>query len=108
MSAAKKQSLTLVTVTRGTRVTYSLAEAARLADLRPEMLRYYCDLGLFGEARARSKKEPTFDDDALYELRRFEHYRRYHGVNRRTLRLLSELWREVDRLRAELRFHRGP
>ncbi len=78
-----------------------------MAGVQVEILRDYWKLGLFGEATGRSRKKPMFDDDALYELRRFEHYRRYHGLNRRTLRLLSELWREVDRLRAELRFHRG-
>jgi DNA-binding transcriptional MerR regulator len=107
-NASGKYALTVVSVTRSRAARYSLEEAARLADMRPEMLRYYCELGLFGEARARAKGVPTFDDDALYELRRFEHYRRFHGVNRRTLRLLCDLWREVDRLRAELRFRRGP
>jgi DNA-binding transcriptional MerR regulator len=71
------------------------------------MLRYYCQLGLFGEARARPEAELVFDDDALYELRRFEHYRRHHGVNRQTLRLICDLWRDVERLEAELRFLRG-
>ena len=88
--------------------TYSLEWAARLANMHPERLRHYCRLGLFGEARARTDAEPVFDDDALYELRRFEHYRRHHGVNRATLRLLCDLWREVECLQAELRFLRRP
>jgi hypothetical protein len=107
MSAAKRRKLTVITVTQTVRASYSLEEAARLAGISPEILKDYCQLGLFGPERARSRRKPTFDDDALYELRRFEHYRRYHGVNRRTLHLLWELWREVDRLRAELRFRRG-
>jgi DNA-binding transcriptional MerR regulator len=101
-------SLTLVRVTEASPATYSLEAAARLAGVHPEMLRYYCRLGLFGEARARPETELVFDDDALYELRRFEHYRRHHGVNRRTLRLLCGLWREIERLQTELRFLRGP
>ena len=52
--------------------------------------------------------DPTFDDNALYEIRRIEHFRRHHGVNRRALPLLCELWREIDRLKSELRFLRGP
>ena len=87
--------------------TYSLETAAHLPAIHPEMLWYYCRRGLYGEARARSQTEPVFDDDALYELRRFEHYRRHHGVDRKTLRLLCDLWREVERLRRELRFLRG-
>jgi DNA-binding transcriptional MerR regulator len=101
-------TLTLVCVPSGAHAIYSLETAARLAGVHPEMLRYYCRLGLFGEARARPETELIFDDDTLYELRRFEHYRRHLGVNRRALPLLCELWREVERLQTELRFLRGP
>ena len=99
--------LMLIGVTEAGPAVYSLEDAARLAGVHPEMLRYYCQLGLFGEARARPEAELVFDDDALYELRRFEHYRRHHGVNRQTLRLICELWRDVERLEAELRFLRS-
>jgi DNA-binding transcriptional MerR regulator len=99
--------LMLIGVTEAGPAVYSLEDAARLAGVHPEMLRYYCQLGLFGEARARPEAELVFDDDALYELRRFEHYRRRHGVNRQTLRLICDLWRDVERLEAELRFLRS-
>lgn len=99
--------LTLVHVTDVPPATYSLEAAALLADVHPEMLRFYCQLGLFGEARAQPDTPLVFDDDALYELRRFEHYRRDHGVNRKTLRLLCGLWREVECLQKEIRFLRG-
>ncbi|MDP3071270.1 MAG: hypothetical protein Q8N18_13350 [Opitutaceae bacterium] len=101
-------SLVLVRVAEAAPAIHSLAAAAQFADVHPEMLRYYCRLGLLGEERARSDAEPTFDDDALYELRRFEHYRRHHGVDRQTLRLIFGLQREVVRLKTELRFLRGP
>ena len=99
-------SVMLVRVTEAGPAIYSLETAARLAGVHPEMLRYYCQLGLFGAARVQGETELVFDDDALYELRRFEHYRRHHGVNRRTLRLICDLWRDVERLEAELRFLR--
>ena len=102
-----KISLTVVSVTETGPACYSLEDAARLAEVRPEMLRQYCRLGLFGEARVRPEAELVFDDDALFELRRFEHYRRQHGVNQRTLRVLCDLWREIERLEAELRFLRS-
>lgn len=86
--------------------THSLEDAAALVAMHPEILRHYCRRGLFGEARARADIEPVFDDDALYELRRFEHYRLKQGVSRKTLRLLCGLWREIDRLQGELRFLR--
>jgi len=99
--------MTLVRVTEIGSATYSLETAARLAGVHPEMLRYYCQLGLLGEPHSQPETELTFDDDALYELRRFEHYRRHHGVSRKTLRLLCGLWREVERLQTELRFLRS-
>jgi DNA-binding transcriptional MerR regulator len=99
-------SLTLVRITGNRPASYSLEAAASLAGIHPEMLRYYCRRGFFGEARERSQTDPVFDDDSLYELRRLEHYRRLHGVNRKTLRLLCDLWREVERLRIEVGFRR--
>jgi DNA-binding transcriptional MerR regulator len=101
-----QSSLTLVNMTEAGPATYSFDAAARLAGVHPEMLRYYCQLGLLGASRARSEIEPTFDDDALYAVRRIEHYRRYHGVNRQALPLVFELWREIERLQTELRFLR--
>jgi DNA-binding transcriptional MerR regulator len=103
----ERYSLTLVRVTEASPATYSLEAAARLSGVHPEMLRYYCRLGLFGDARARPETELIFNDDALYEVRRFEHFRRHHGVNRKTLRLICRLWREVERLQAEVRFLRS-
>ena len=104
----KKYSLTLVSMRVASPATYSLETAARMVDMHPEMLRYYCRLGLLGEARGRAETDPIFDDDAIFELRRFKSYRRDHGVDRQTLRLIAGLRREVERLQAEVRFLRGP
>ena len=99
-------TLTLVCVSQEAPAVYSLETAAHLAGVHPSELRHYCQLGLFGPARAAPDREPVFDDTALYELRRIEHHRRNFGVNRRTLPLLCDLWREIDRLQAEVRFLR--
>ena len=108
-SLPSPRTLTLVWVREAGPATYSLESAARLGGVHPEMLRHYCRLGLFGDAPSLqgSDAEPVFDDNTLYELRRFEHYRRHHGVHRRTLRLLSSLWRELDQLHTELRLLRN-
>lgn len=100
-------SLMLVQVADVRPPTYSLETTAALAEVHPEMLRYYCRLGLLGEARTNTETDPTFDDDALYELRQFEAYRRNHGLDRSTLRMICQLRREVERLSFELRFARG-
>jgi DNA-binding transcriptional MerR regulator len=105
---AGPRSLARVRVISSSPSVYSLESAAQIAGVHPEMLRHYCRLGIFGEARAQPGTEPTFDDDALYELRRFEHYRRHLGVSRKAVRLIFGLLREVERLQAEVRFLRGP
>jgi len=101
-------SLMMVRLTTPGTASHSLEAAARLGGVHPELLRHYCQIGLLGEARAQPGIEPVFDDDAIFELRRFEYYRRHHGLGRRSLRLLCRLWREIERLRAEVRFLRGP
>lgn len=105
-SNSSAETTALVLVQRDVIVTYSLEAAAELAGIHPAMLRHYCRLGLFGSARAQSENRVTFDDDALYELRRFEHFRQQPGINRQTLRLIHSLWRKIDRLQEELRFFR--
>ena len=99
----------LVSVRSGThgRVLYSLDAASQLTGVHPDMLRHYCRSGLLGEARAAVDAELTFDDDALYEIRRIEHFRRHHGVNLRALPVVCALSHEVDRLLAEVRFLRN-
>jgi DNA-binding transcriptional MerR regulator len=105
-TSSPNYSFSLVRATEVGPMAYSLEAAARIAGVHPEMLRHYCRLGLFGEALAQPENELIFDDNALYELRRFEHYRRHHGVNRKTLRLICGLWQEIERLENELRFLR--
>jgi DNA-binding transcriptional MerR regulator len=100
--------VTLVCVPASAPGHYSLAIAADLCGVHPELLRHYCHLGLLGAARAETDIEPTFDDNALYEVRRIEHHRHHHGVNLHALPLLCDLWREVERLQTELRFRRSP
>ena len=72
------------------------------------MLRYYCRLGLLGENRAGLEREPTFDEAALHEVRRIEHYRRRLAISRRALPLICQLRREAERQHIEIHFLRGP
>jgi len=96
-------SLLVIASDANASAVYTLDEAARIVGVHPERLRHYCRRGLFGADLARIETEPVFDDDRLYEVRRFEHFRRHHGVNQETLRLLCALWREIERLKVELR-----
>lgn len=101
-------TLTLVTVPAEPAATYSLEDAARLAGVNPELLRYYHRHGMFGGSHARSTTEPTFDNSGIYELRRAEAWRRRYGVNRRAVPLICQLQGQIERLQAELRFVRRP
>jgi DNA-binding transcriptional MerR regulator len=96
-------TVTIVCLPADTPVLYSLETAAGLCGVHPHMLRHYCQLGLLGSERMEATREPVFDDNALYEVRRIEHYLNEHGVNRQALPHLCALWRELDRLQAEVR-----
>ena len=87
---------------------YSLEAAAYHTGIHPDMLRHYCSEGLVEAEVKHMQGEPVFDDEALYRLRRIEHFRRHHGVNLQALPLLCALERKVERLEQELRFLRGP
>lgn len=86
--------------------SYTLEVAAQLVDVHPDRIRYYYQIGLLRRARVQNENDPVFDDNALYELRRIEHYRQHHGVNLHALPLIVDLLNEVERLRDELRFLR--
>jgi len=103
---ADKNLLTLVCVTETGPTTYTLETTADLAGIHPEMLRYYCRFGFFGDIGATPETELVFNDDDIYQLRRFEHYRRNTQLSRKTLRLIFSLWRDIELLQTELRYLR--
>jgi len=98
----------LVCVPANLPILFSLETAAGLTGVHPEMLRYYCRLGLLGPGRAEGMREPVFDEEALHEVRRIEHYRRHLAVSRQALPLVCELRREAERQHIEIHFLRSP
>ncbi len=103
----RKRILARIQVIATGPANHSLEAAAALTGVRPDLLKYYCRAGLLGRERADAKA-PTFDDGALYEVRRIEHLRQAYGVTRRALPLFCDLLRQVERLQDEVRFLRGP
>ena len=99
---------TLMCLDASTTGPYSLADLAHLTGVHPELLGYYCRLGLLDEFRKGPEEWPTFGEEALGEVRRIEHYRRTLGIGRRALPLICELRRDGERLDIELRFLDGP
>jgi DNA-binding transcriptional MerR regulator len=101
-------TLTLVCVPSGSQAGFSLIDAARITGVHPEMIRYYWRLGLLDAQLDRLSGMPTFDREALEEIRRIEHYRRNLGVSRRALPLVCQLRQKCERLQIELSFLRSP
>ena len=101
-------TLTLVRVPSDDPMGFSFHDLARLTGVHPELLRYYYRRGLIEAQADGPEDDPLFGQEAVSEIRRIEHYRRFLGVSRRALPLLCELRREGERQHIELRFLRGP
>jgi hypothetical protein len=101
-------TLALVCLPADAPALFPLRIAADLTGVHPEMLRYYCRLGLLGPDRNEGEREPTFDEEALQEVKRIEHYRRHLAISRQALPLVCELRREAERQQIEIHFLRGP
>jgi DNA-binding transcriptional MerR regulator len=101
-------TVSLACVPGGGRALFPLDAAACVTGVHPEMLRYYCRLGLIEASQDGSDGEPLLDEDAIQEVRRIEHFRRNLGVGRRALPLVCELWHNGERMKIALRFLRDP
>jgi len=106
-SEPSSHSLTIIEVAAPGVAAYTLDAAANISGVHPDMLRYYCQIGLLGEKFQRPEPEVRFDDNALYDLGWIEYYRNHHGVNRQALTVIFELRRDLQRLQEEVRFLRG-
>ena len=101
-------TLTLMRLPPDAPVLFSLEDTADLTGIHPDLLRYYWRTGLIEVRRGELESDLFFDETALHEIRRIEHYRRHLGVGRRALPLLCELQRESSRQRIKLHFLRYP
>ena len=101
-------TLALVCVPSGASAHFSIDDAAHLTGVHAEMLRYYSRTGLIESCHGMLDTDLYFDENALHEIRRIEHYRQHLGVGRRALPLICELRREGERLQIELRFLQSP
>ena len=102
------RTVALMVVPTGTAARFSLETAATLTGVHPELLRYYCRLGVIKGHDDGRDGNPTFDANTLREVRQFDHYRRNLAVSRRALPLLCALRRESERLQIALHFLSAP
>jgi len=89
----------------GGQTVYTIDVAARLAQVPRRLIVLYYKHGL-----VESVSDPTgngwyFDDEAIRIVRRIEYFRSVCGMNLAGIKLVMALTDEVERLRAELRFH---
>lgn len=81
---------------------YSLEELARLGGVPPALVQRYLDEGLLEPIAGHARTSWFFDDNALFELRRIERFRRELGVNIAGVAVIHDLLRQIDDLKAEL------
>ncbi len=97
-------TLTLACLPDGAAALFSIDDVASLTGVHPEMLRYYSRVGLIESHPGDWETELFFDEEAIQEIRRIEHYRRHLGVGRHALPLICELRREGERRHIDLHF----
>lgn len=85
---------------------YTLDVAARLAAVPRRSILIYCRIGLVRPIFQEPYGVMTFNEEAIYTVRRIETMRTVHGINLAGIKTMFELLDEVERLRAEVRFLR--
>lgn len=78
---------------------YSLEVIAELAGVSTQTVLHYREIGVISPATAALE----FDAEGLRQLRRIEHLRHAHKLSDSGLRFVSNLLREVEQLRQQLR-----
>ena len=82
---------------------YSIEALVHLTQTPRHQIAVYCRHGLIAPVTAPEREGWWFDRDAIRMLRRIEFLRADYAMNLEGLRVLTELLREVERLREEVR-----
>jgi hypothetical protein len=87
-------------------ILYSLDAAAHIAGIPRRSLLIYCRAGLVPLVQQPPYGAIAFTEEAILTVRRIEHVRTLHDPDVPILKALFDLMKEVEHLRAELRFLR--
>ena len=87
---------------------YSIETVVHITQTPRHQIAVYCRHGIIAPVTEPERDGWWFDEEAIRELRRIERMRVDYGMNLAGLRVTSELFREVDRLREEVRALRRP
>jgi DNA-binding transcriptional MerR regulator len=88
-------------------VLYSLDATAHLAGVSRRSILIYSRAGLVRPVFQPPYGVMAFTEDAIYTVRRIEDLRAAHELNLIWIKAMFDLADEVERLRAEVRFHRS-
>ena len=88
----------------GPETTYSIEEAARLAQVPRRLIAVYFRHGLVSPAADPDLGGWYFDDEGIRTLRQIGRLRNSLGMDLAAVKLVLELTHEVERLRQEVRF----
>ena len=89
----------------GGQTVYTIDVAAQLAQVPRRLIVLYYKHGLVSPVKDPAGSGWYFDDEAIRIVRRIEYFRSVCGMNLAGIKLVMALTDEVERLRAELRFH---
>jgi DNA-binding transcriptional MerR regulator len=82
---------------------YSIESVVHITQMPRHQIAVYCRLGLISPVTAPERDGWWFDHEAIRALRRIECLRADYDMNLAGLRIISGLFREVERLREEVR-----
>ena len=82
---------------------YSIETIVQITQTPRHQIAVYCRHGLISPVTAPERDGWWFDDEAIRTLRRIECLRVDYDMNLAGLCVISELFREVERLREEVR-----
>ena len=85
---------------------YTLEVIEKITLIPRRTILVYHRHGLIQSSTSLDRNQRVFNDEAVRALRRIESLRRRFRVNLAGIKLIMGLMREVDELRAELRFRR--
>jgi DNA-binding transcriptional MerR regulator len=104
--ADKRPSTALQTFEPVAAEVYSIETVVHITQTPRHQIAVYCRYGLIAPVTEPERDGWWFDHDAIRILRRIECLRLDHDINLAGLRVIAALFREVERLREEVRASR--
>jgi len=86
--------------------SYSLEAASQATGISRRSILIYCKSGLVTPNVDEEYGAMTFDEQAIYNLRKIEQLRSAHGVNMAGIKMIFELMQQVRELQNEMRWLR--